>query len=248
MLSSSRYKLNKPRLLHLLQELKADSIQVASLCLPPTSSKTNIQGLLKTILDLKSLPEDVISNAAGSPTGSMLFWGSHHRYLVFPPFPLAEERASNTCQIEPLYNLLQREYLIALILVRLGSYGIGVFKGERLLTSKVGTGLVHARHRQGGSSSHRFERHRYKQMETFFTRVCEHTREQLEPYSRQIEYLLYGGTKETVLDFRKQCHFTREFDKRTLDILLNIREPKQAGLTEGIQEAWSSRVVQWYEK
>jgi hypothetical protein len=39
-----------------------------------------------------------------------------------------------------------------------------------------------------------------------------------------------------------------EFDKNTLDLLLNIREPKQSGLTEAIQEAWSSRVIQWDER
>jgi peptide subunit release factor 1 (eRF1) len=171
MLSASRYHLTKVRMLHLLQELKTDSINVASLCLPPKSDKNAIQGMIETILDAKSIPEDVVQSASESPTGAMLFWGAHHRYLVLPPFPLKETRASHTCEIEPLDALLRQEFLIGLVLVRLGSYGIGVFQGEKLLSSKVGTGLVHARHRQGGSSSHRFERHRYKQMETFFTRV-----------------------------------------------------------------------------
>ena len=82
-------------------------------------------------------------------------------------------------------------------------------------------------------------------METLFTRVCTHTREQLEPYSRHLDYLVYGGTRETILDFRKQCHFLHEFDSRTLGLLFNTREPKQSGLAEAIQEAWSSRVIQW---
>jgi peptide chain release factor subunit 1 len=129
----------------------------------------------------------------------------------------------------------------------MGTYGTAVVKGDKLVSSKVGGGVVHARHRQGGSSSHRFERHREKQMETFFTRVCLHSKEQLEPYAREINYLLYGGTRETILDFRKQCHFLREFDKRTLARLLNIRNPGQAGLKEAIQEAWTSSVIQWEE-
>jgi peptide subunit release factor 1 (eRF1) len=137
--------------------------------------------------------------------------------------------------------------LLALVLVRLGAYAIGIYAGESLISSKVGTGLVHARHRQGGSSSHRFERHREKQMESFFTRVCGHVREQLEPHSRNLEYVLYGGTRETILEFRKQCHFLQAFDRRTLDLLLNVRDPNQAGLEEGIREAWSSRVIRWNE-
>ncbi len=202
---------------------------------------------METIVDMKTIPEDISKSIADSPTGAILFWGPHHRYLVMPPFPVNEEKVSNTCEIEPLHSLLHKEFLIGLVLVRMGAYGIGVVKGEKLLSSKVGTGLVHARHRQGGSSSHRFERHREKQMETFFTRVCGHAREQLEPYARQLEYVIYGGTRETLLDFRKQCHFLHQFDNRTLDLLLNIREPKQSGLQEAIQEAWSSRVIQWNE-
>jgi len=234
-------------MLHLLEDLKANSIEVASLCIPPKSSRVKVEGLMATILDLKSLPEDVSTSMLESPTGAILFWGPHHRYLVMPPFPLNQEKASNVCEIDPLYTLLHRDLTVGLVLVRLGTYGIGVIQGEKLLTSKVGTGLVHARHRQGGSSSHRFERHREKQMETFFTRVCGHVREQLEPYARQLEYVIYGGVRETLLDFRKQCHFLHQFDNRTLDLLLNIREPKQSGLNEAIQEAWSSRVIQWDE-
>jgi hypothetical protein len=248
MLSANRYKLSKARMLRLLEGLKASSIEVASLCVPPASSHINVEGLLETIADLATFPSDLSKSMAESPTGSILFWGPHHRYLVMPPFPVTDEKVSLTCEIEPLYTLLHQEFMLGLVLVRLGAYGIGVYQGEKLITSKVGTGLVHARHRQGGSSSHRFERHREKQMETFFTRVCGHAREQLEPYARQLHYVLYGGTKETVLDFRKQCHFLQEFDKRTLDLLLNIREPGQAGLAEGIEEAWSSRVIQWNEK
>jgi peptide chain release factor subunit 1 len=171
--------------------------------------------------------------------------GPHHKYLVMPPFPVIKESVSYTCEIEPLYSILHQEFLLGLIFVRLGEYGIGVFKGEKLLSSKVGTGLVHSRHRQGGSSSHRFERHREKQMETFFMRVCQHAREQLDPYARQLDYMLYGGTRETILDFREHCHFLHEFDKITLFRLLHIRNPKQSGLVEVIQEAWSSKVIQW---
>jgi len=247
MLGATRYKLSKVRMLHLLEELKANSIEVGSLCIPSNSSRTNVEGLMETILDLKTMPEDISKSIAESSNGAILFWGPHHRYLVLPPFPLNEERVSSTCEIEPLYSLLHKEFLVGLVLVRLGTYSIGVIQGEKLVASKVGTGLVHARHRQGGSSSHRFERHREKQMETFFTRVCGHAREQLEPYARQLEYVIYGGVRETLLDFRKQCHFMSQFDKRTLDLLLNIREPKQAGLQEAIQEAWSSRVIQWNE-
>jgi peptide subunit release factor 1 (eRF1) len=245
MSDASRYRLPKVRLLHLLEELKANSIEVASLCIPPKCSETTIKRMMESILDMKTVPGDLYDSIAESPTGAILFWGPRHRYLVMPPFPISEEKSSNTCEIEPLYSLLHKEFLIALVLVRLGKYGIGVYRGEQLISSRVGTGLVHARHRQGGSSSHRFERHREKQMETFFTDICTHAREQLESYTHHLDYIVYGGTRETIQDFRKQCHFLHEFDNRTLELLLSTREPKQSGLEEAIKEAWSSRVIQW---
>jgi peptide subunit release factor 1 (eRF1) len=243
-----RYKLSRTKMLHLLDKFKENSTEIASLCVPPGYDAKTIEGLLETITDQSQVPAETVTAIRESPTGAVLFWGDNHRYLVMPPFPIKEERNSSICEIEPLHTLLNKEFMLALIIVRLGAFAVGVYQGQELVSSKVGTGNVHARHRQGGSSSHRFERHREKQMETFFTRVCLHAREQLEPYAKQLEWVIYGGTRETLLDFRKQCHFSQQFDNRTLDLLLNVREPKQAGLAEAIREAWSSRVVRWVEK
>ncbi len=242
-----RYKLSKPKTLYLLDKFEENAQKIASLCVPPGCSAKTIEGLLETVTEKALVPPEALTAMRESPTGAMLFMGDSHRYVVMPPFPVTEERNSLVCEIEPLRNILNRKFLLALILVRLGAFAIGVFQSEELISSKVGTGNVHARHRQGGSSSHRFERHREKQMETFFTRVCQHAREQLEPHARQLEWVIYGGTRETLLEFRKQCHFSQQYDDRTLDILLNIREPKQAGLQEAIREAWSSRIIRWVE-
>jgi hypothetical protein len=247
-LTANRFNLSKTRLLHLLETLKGSSSETSSLCLTPGISKPEAEALLANVFDPGEAPEDLPKIIAGSPTGAVLFWGGLHRYLVMPPFPIKEERFSGTCEIEPLCTLLNSEFTVGLVVLRMGSYAVAVIKGERLITSKAGTGLVHARHRQGGSSAHRFERHREKQMETFFTRVCTHVREQLEPYSKNIEFLVYGGTRETLLDFRKQCHFLHEFDSRALGLLLNIREPRQSNLAQAIEEVWSSRVIEWRGK
>lgn len=248
MLSISCYNLTKVRLLHFLEELKTNSIEFGTLYFPLKSSKAKIEAMMHTVLDMNTVPKDLSQSMVESPTGGVIFWAQHHWYLVMPPFPIDSERVSKTCEIEPLRSLMHNEFLLGLIIVRLGEYSIGIIRGDKLLSSKVGTGLVHSRHRQGGSSSHRFERHREKQMETFFIRVCEHARAQLQPYDKQLDYLLYGGTRETILGFRKQCHFLQEFNKMTLERLLNIRKAKRTNLSEVIKEAWSSRIIQWNEK
>ena len=87
MSSVKRYNLTKVRLLHLLEELKADSIEVGSVCVPPGYSKTNIESMMETILDMKTIPEDISNSLAGSQTGGILVWGPHHPYpVLFFPF------------------------------------------------------------------------------------------------------------------------------------------------------------------
>jgi len=121
----SRYSLTKVRLLHLLEELKASSIETGTLCVPAGSSKTNIEAMMEAALNIKMVPEDLSKSLTESTTGGILFWGLHHWYLVMPPFPVAQESFSKTCEIEPLYGLLHQEFMLGLVLVRLGEYGIG---------------------------------------------------------------------------------------------------------------------------
>ena len=52
------------------------------------------------------------------------------------------------------------ERTVGVLLVRLGGHAAGVFRGRRLVDSKVDTRLVHGRHRAGGSSANRFARRR----------------------------------------------------------------------------------------
>lgn len=246
MLTSTRSQLTKRKTLHLLDEIESVEDGAAkSLYIPSGQPRLDIHLLITS--NIESAPADAIDTIAKSKTGSALFWGKEHKCLILPPFPLQEKHISAGYYVKPLRSFLTRELKVALLLVRLGEYAIGVFKGESMISSKVGTGLVHSRGKKGGTSQRRFQRHREKQMEYFFTRVCEHAREHLEPHLRQLDYLLYGGERSTILSFRKQCSFLQKFDDRTLDWLLDVRHPKQATLKQAVIWAWSSTVIQWKE-
>ena len=131
--------------------------------------------------------------------------------------------------------------------MRLGAYAIGVCMGDKLVTSKVGTGLVHGRHRQGGSSAHRFERHRDKQIEYFLTRAGQRAREQIEPYLKTLDYAVYGGARTTIQIFQKQCGFLGRIRAPLLPPLLDIPEPRQVVLINAVSRIWSSTVIAWRE-
>jgi hypothetical protein len=206
---------------------------------------------LENVLKIPGLSGDtltqVVKIAVGSATGNVIFWSNRQKYLVVPPFPVTEKSLYGSLEIQPLKSLLVKDYIIGVLLVRLGSYAVGVCRGDRLVSSKVGTGLVHGRHRQGGSSSHRFERHRDKQIESFLIRVCGHTREQLEPYVKSMDYMVYGGARTTILLAQKYCPFLEKIDKPVLPPLLDTPEPRRPVLETTINRIWSSRVYEWPE-
>ena len=244
---SHRRKLSRHRMIKFLEALSHTIGKATSLYVPPGMSRAEIQELLQDILNGGDVQSDIAGAMADSQTGAVFLGSEAYKYLVLPPFPLTEKQVFPIYDVDPLYALLKSDLTIALILLRLGDYAIGVFRGEERLSGKVGTGLVHSRHKKGGSSQRRFERHREKQMEQFFDRVCSHAREHLEPHSRQVDHVIYGGERHTLLAFRRQCRFMQCFDNRTLRPLLNVRKPRAATLEAAIEEVWSSMLIQWIE-
>lgn len=218
-----------------------------TLYFPPLEDKVHLETRVKDIPVPAGIKEDVVSLASHSATGSVLFYFPGRQILVVPPFPITDNHISPSLDTESLRTLISTDYLIGLVLVRLGSYAIGVCRGEELIESKVGTGLVHGRHKKGGSSAHRFERHRDKQIEYFLTRVCERSRQHLEPYVKSFDYLVYGGARTTLTLLKKQCPFFNSITTSVLPPLLDIPEPRQKALEAAVTRVWSSKITEWRE-
>ena len=164
--------------------------------------------------------------------------------MVLPPFPLREKVIFSDCSTEPLREVLANDFIIGLVLVHLGTYSVGVCKGDVLVSSKVGTGLVHGRTRKGGSSSRRFQRRRENQAREFLERVCGHVQEHLQPYEKTLDYLVYGGPHQTVLQLRKECPILKIFEPITLQTI-DVPALRQKVLEATVSRIWSSRVIEW---
>jgi peptide subunit release factor 1 (eRF1) len=232
-------------MLGFLDEMAGTEGQAISVYLSQGTPQARIGNLLGKVFAATAVPSGMVEVIDGSEMGAALFWSPPQMYLVLPPFPIAEEYVTNGYDVGPLRSLLSQDFLIALVLVRLGAYSIGVCRGTELIDSKTGTGLVHARHKKGGSSQARFARHREKQIEQFLSRVCGHVREHIEPHARSLDYLVYGGARTTILLLRKQCPFLSQFEDRILRMLLDIPEPRQAVLEKAIGTVWSTDVIEW---
>ncbi|MDH4268862.1 MAG: Vms1/Ankzf1 family peptidyl-tRNA hydrolase [Dehalococcoidia bacterium] len=242
---SKRFHLGRLKAFDFLDELAATEGKAISLYLPQGTTQDRVENLLRKVFPADAIPSGMAEATAGSKTGAAFFWSPPQIYLVLPPFPIAEEYVTNGYDVEPLRSLLGHDFLIALVLVRLGAYSIGICRGTELMDSKTGTGLVHARHKKGGSSQARFARHREKQIEQFLIRVCGHVREHIEPHARLLDYLVYGGARTTILSLRKRCPFLTQFDDRILRMLLDIPEPRKAVLEKAVGTVWSTDVIEW---
>jgi VLRF1 release factor-like protein len=81
----------------------------------------------------------------------------------FPPLAPAIVGAHDGAHLRPLLDHAGRRRTVGVVLVRLGGFAVGIFEGRDLRASKVGSRLVHGRHRAGGSSANRFARRRQNQ-------------------------------------------------------------------------------------
>jgi peptide subunit release factor 1 (eRF1) len=132
--------------------------------------------------------------------------------------------------------------------VRLGAYAVGLTHGERLVASKVGTGLVHSRHRQGGSSAQRFRRRREHQIDEFLSRVCERVQQHVGEDLKGADYVAYGGARTTIELLKKECPVLQRLEERELPPLLDIADPRQPVLEAAATRVWSSRIIEWTAK
>jgi len=246
-LTSKKYFLNRNKMPAFLDNLEESAGTVSvSLYIPPGLSVPEIEGSVDTA-GVQSIPDEVIELIAASKNGAAVFRGDLCKYLIVPSFPFKEKVIFSDCNTVPLRLLLDSVFKIGLVLVHLGSYAVGFCRGDKLVSSKVGTGLIHGRHKKGGSSQQRFQRRRQNQAEEFLDRVCSHAAEHLEPQARELDYIVYGGPRQTVLQLKKRCPFLQSLEERELP-LLEVPALRQAVLEKTVSRVWSSQVIEWREE
>ena len=178
-----------------------------------------------------------------SETGAVLFWGEQLKLSVMPPFPLEATDRRIGIRTDALRSLLNREPVIAVMLLRLGSYSVGVFRGRRLLDAKTGTRYVKGRHSAGGTSQRRFARVRENQIHHLYVKVCGVVRQKLEPYKEELEHIFLGGERHTLTGFVKECPFLQRLEPLIVGRLLPVGEPRRRELERMPNEIWKSRVT-----
>ena len=154
-----RYDATRARMLRMLEDLEQSGRVLGTAYarpgrdVSPAETATAFPGMADELAG--------VMIALGRPdTGVAAFWETDIVTAVVPPFPIAEDAASAGLDAGPLRRLLGRRLRVAVVMIRLGRYAVGVLDGETLVASKTDTRYVKSRHRAGGSSQRRFERSR----------------------------------------------------------------------------------------
>ena len=164
--------------------------------------------------------------------------------VVRPPFGLAHEGEYDVVRLEPLFDALAADHVVAALLVRLGGYAVGVFDGERLVASKVGSRFVKGRHKKGGSSSGRFSRRRDEQARALIEEAAEVAARVLEPWRDRIEYAALGGDRSAVNRVLQESPELDWLSDRALPRFFAVPEPRQAVLERLPYELYSAELTE----
>jgi len=142
---------------------------------------------------------------------------------VRPPFGLAHARVYEHIELGPLIEELARDHVVAAVLVRLGGFAVGLFDGERLVVSKVGSRFVKGRHKKGGSSSGRFRRRREEQARALIEAAAGTAGIVLEPHRARIEHVALGGDRAAARKVVEQLPWLGE---KALPRFFTVPEPR----------------------
>ncbi len=143
-----------------------------------------------------------------------------------PTFGLRHEAEYDRVRVSPLLEEIEEDHRVAVLLVRLGGYAVGVLEGEQLVASKVGSRFVKNRHKKGGSSSNRFRRRREEQANDLVREAAEVAARVLGPWQERAEFVALGGDRaaiDAVLAERADLAWLKQ---RTLPRFFTVEEPR----------------------
>lgn len=162
--------------------------------------------------------------------------------LIAPPFPVRQTFVSLDWDDAPLRELLDADFNVGVVLVRLGRFSVAVFRGGELVDAKTDSRYVKGRHHAGGTSQLRYTRVRDGQIKRLYDKVCEETRAHLMPPAAHLDHLVLGGERFTLNGLVKQCPALASLQPITLKRRLNIRDPKRDTLPQVVSMLTESRV------
>ena len=155
-------------------------------------------------------------------------------YELEPPKELQTflYRCDDHFHVDILKDMLKDDNLIGLLAIDTKDAGWGLLHGDKLEVLSQSSSGVAGKHRQGGQSQRRFERLREMQLNEYFNRIAQTTREYFVDIYK-IKGLIVAGPGPTKEDFVKDNYL----EYRLKDMILATLDCSYAG-AEGVREAF----------
>jgi len=167
----------------------------------------------------------------GGPLGSEVV----KVWEIDPPKDLNQYlyRCDDHFHVDILKDMLKDDNLIGFLAIDAKDAGWGLLHGDKIeVLSQTGSGVA-GKHRQGGQSAKRFQKLREMELNYFYNRVAETTREFfIDIYP--IKGLIISGPGPTKEDFINGNYL----EYRLQDMIINTIDASYAG-AEGIREAFA---------
>jgi len=241
---TTKHSMQKQTLLRLLDEIEhLHPSNGVTLYFPPEYPNGSTDILLTVPISWRDDVTKTLEHVTKSDTGGVLFWSQNLQYIIFPPFPLNVTAFYIDWNVSHLRDLMNKEYTLGVVFVRLGRYAIGVFQGDALISSKTAGRYVKGRHKAGGTSQKRFERIREGQIARLYQKVCSIVQEKFSPIEHQLDYIFLGGERFTLRKFVAKCPYLQKLSAKLLERLLAVTEPNQQSLLRTPKEVWKSLVI-----
>ena len=176
--------------------------------------------------------------------GSARFELDEGALVVTPPFGLDEEGEYDVLRVQPVLDALLVAPTVAVLLVRMGGYAVGVFEGERLVASKVGTRFVKGRHKKGGSSANRFRRRREEQERELIDAAAEEAARVLGPWRDRVQHVALGGDRSAVSRVFESRADLAWLQPLALERFFDVVEPRLRVLEALPYQLYAAKVVE----
>jgi hypothetical protein len=183
----------------------------------------------------------VIDAARKYGTGAAIFWSELGKQIVLPAFPIARNEVSEgKLDVSVLRDLLDRRYVLGVVLVTWGQYALGVFDGSRLVECKIGTGHIHKEHKKGGRSQKRFARRTEEQKKDFLRRVSNRIEERFGNFLP--DRIFFGGNRLILKPLIQESRYLQTRTDKISTRILNVRYADREALAGSLGEINKSLV------
>ncbi len=163
-----------------------------------------------------------------------------------PPKPvqISLYRCDDHFWTDHLKDMLKDDKAIGILAIDTQEAGLGILTGNEVKTVDSLTSGVAGKHRQGGQSARRFERLRENELNEYYHRIADHSKQVfIDEYN--VKGIILGGPGPTKENFLKEEYLDYRLQKEII-ATLDTSYSGQEGVREILEKARKEGVLQEY--